>query len=130
MSYGSFTVECKRDFTAAELAEAVADVEPNLELHFVDAISRAQGGRSFVDEATKDRWTHLTFWEKTTTGTALIVERATRGVPFRAVFRTEVAAEFDDTPERRAAIGELARRVVDRACGKLDMTLVGVEPAA
>lgn len=130
MSYGSLTVECRRDFTAAELAEAVADAEPNLELHFVDAISRAQGGRSFIEEATRDRWTHLTFWEKATTGTVLIVERATRGLPFRAVFRTEVAPEFEDTPERRGAIGELARRVVDRACEKLDMTLVGVEPTA
>jgi hypothetical protein len=128
MTYGTFTVECTRDYTPAEVAEAIADVSDSLELHYIDALSRAQA--NFVDVATKESWTHLTFFEKAVTGMVLTAERSGRDAPYTVLFRTEVAPELEDTAERRVAIGELARRVVDRACAKLDMSLVSVEPAA
>lgn len=129
MSYGNWTLECAEGFTAAELAEALAEVSDAIELRYVGALGRAQAG--FVDAAKEDAtWVHLTLWDPARTGMVLTFERDAAGAaaPFAVKVETDVAKDrFADDAARRATIGDLAKRCVDAACAKLDMKIVGFD---
>jgi hypothetical protein len=129
--FGAWTVECSRGFTPAELAEAVVPASEHVELRYVGALSRAQGG--FVAAASAARWVHLTLWDPVETGLVLTFERDNGSAPppFVAKVEAEIATErFSDDAERRAAAGALAERVVELACEKLGMKITGHEAAS
>lgn len=130
MKFGNWTLECTQGFTPAELAEAVADISADVELRFVGGLSRRQPG--FVDAAKDAGWIHITLWDPTTTGMILSFERdeASAEGPFSAQVETDVAEGFANDTARRALVGELATRIVHRACEKLDMKVSAFDPKA
>jgi hypothetical protein len=128
-SYGNWTLDCGEGFTPAELAEAVSEASPHIELRYVGGLGRAQAG--FGDAARDASWVHLTLWDPAETGMILTFERDAElpEPPFAAKVETDVAKDrVSDDAARREAIGALAKRCVDLACEKLAMKISGFDP--
>jgi hypothetical protein len=126
--YGSWTIECTRGFTPAELAQALSGSAELVELRYVGALSRAQS--TFVTAASEPKWVHLTFWDPVETGMVLTVERDTSNppAPFVVKAETSIATDrFGDTPERRVIVGALAKKLVNVACEKLGAKITSFE---